>query len=328
MQIEVDTDPVTETREHHHSDPSITVCVCTHNRNNYVRDCLESLRNQTVNLDSFKIVVVDSASTDQSSAELRKIVSTLPNASMIRIDKPGISVARNAAVHEAVTDYVAFIDDDAIATPNWIEQIKRVISERDPAPAVLSGPALPIWEAPLPDWWPPSLRGVLTITEWDGSGEYRTSEVPSEVGPYGVNLTVDRNALLGIGGFDQNLGRDGDLLLSDEDVHVAWKLQDSGRSARHDARIVVNHHIQASRLEPAWLLQRLYWQGASTVATRRLLGQTGLIWRDFPRRLAVTVLFAPTALIPATSIRFLGLRWRHAYSRGYVRAAIRLGKGK
>jgi hypothetical protein len=99
-------------------------------------------------------------------------------------------------------------------------------------------------------------------------------------------------------------------------------LQDSGRSARHDGRIVVSHHIQASRLTPTWLLHRLYWQGVSTVMTRRLLGQQWLIWREFPRRLLVALLFGPAALIPQSSVRLLSLRWRQAYSNGFVRAAL------
>ena len=300
----------------------MTVCVCTRNRNHYARNCLESLRIQSVGLDAFNVIVVDSDSAPDTAAELRDMVATLPNARLVRIDQPGLSLARNTAAREATGDFVAFIDDDAIAAPDWVEQIQRAVAEQQPPPAVLSGRTLPIWEAPLPGWWPPSLRGVLTITEWDGSGEYRTAEVPSNIGPYGVNLVLERRALLEVGGFAESLGRDGDRLLSDEDVHVAWMLQDSGRSARHDARIVVSHHIQAARLTPVWLLQRLYWQGVSTVATRRMLGQTDQIWREFPRRLVVAVLFAPAALIPRSSIHLMAFRWRHAYASGYVRAAL------
>ena len=106
-------------------------------------------------------------------------------------------------------------------------------------------------------------------------------------------------------------------------MQLAWKLQQGGRSARHDGRIVVHHRIQAGRLTPYWLLQRLYWQGMSTVATRRLLGRPGEVWREFPRRLAVRLLCAPAAaLVPAGSTRLLALRWRHAYARGFTRMAL------
>jgi GT2 family glycosyltransferase len=305
--------------------PSVTVCICTHDRTAYLRACLDSLRMQTVGQDGFDIVVVDSCSSPAAAAEIRHLVASLPNASLIRVDEIGLSVARNAGARAASGYYVAYIDDDALAAPDWVEQISRVAAEQPVPPAVLSGRALPVWEAPLPAWWPDHLRGVLTITEWNGRGEYRTPEVPKGIGPYGANFVVDRDALLAAGGFLENLGRRGNMLLSDEDVHLAWKLQDGGRSIRHDSRIMVQHCIQAQRLTPAWLLQRLYWQGASTVSTRRLLGQPERVWREFPRRLAVSILLAPAAVVPAQSTWLLGLRWRLAYAQGFVRMA--LGRG-
>ena len=303
--------------------PSVTVCLCTRDSPGYARLCLDSLRSQSVGPQGFDVVVVDSASRAEAGAELRRLVAAMPNARLLRLERPGLSLARNAGAREATGDYVAFIDDDAAAAPDWVERIKRAVSESDPPPAVLGGRVLPVWEAPLPAWWPASLRGVLTISEWEGGGEYRTAQVPAGLEPYGVNMVVERAALLAAGGFDESLGRQPSLLLSDEDVQLAWKLQQGGRSARHDARIVVHHRIQAGRLTPDWLLARLYWQGMSTVATRRLLGRPDQVWREFPRRLAVRLLCAPAAaMVPQGSTRLLALRWRHAYAHGFTRMAL------
>jgi hypothetical protein len=111
-------------------------------------------------------------------------------------------------------------------------------------------------------------------------------------------------------------------LLSDEEVQLAWRLQDAGHSVRYDSRIVVEHQIQAERLCPRWLLSRLYWQGVSTVRTRRQLGWHRLVWRELPRRMAVAALFFPTGLLPNTSTRLLGCRWRLAYATGFLRGAL------
>ncbi|MBL6079506.1 glycosyltransferase [Belnapia sp. T18] len=301
---------------------SVTACICTHNRTHYLRHCLESLRQQTVGPDAFDIVVVDSKSSRAVAEEIQHLVAESPNAQLIRVEEAGLSLARNAGALAARGDYVAYLDDDALAAPDWIEQIMCVVQELPVRPAVLSGRALPIWEAPLPGWWPDSLRGILTITEWEGRGEYRTSEVPAELGPYGANLVVERAALLAVSGFAEDLGRRGGLLLSDEDVHLAWKLQDSGRSARHDSRITVHHCIQAVRLTPSWLLQRLYWQGASSVLTRLMLGDNRLVWSELPRRLALVAALAPLALMPVESSALIGLRWRLAYAQGFVSMAL------
>ncbi len=91
---------------------------------------------------------------------------------------------------------------------------------------------------------------------------------------------------------------------------------------RYDSRIVVRHQIQAARLTPGWLLSRLYWQGVSTVLTRRLLGRPGAVWRELPRRIAVAALMAPSGLLPRRSTRLVRCRWRLAYALGFIRAAL------
>jgi hypothetical protein len=58
------------------------------------------------------------------------------------------------------------------------------------------------------------------------------------------------------------------------------------------------------------------------VLTRRLLGRSGTIWRELPRRLAVATLMAPFALLPRRSTCLLGCRWRLAYAAGFIRGAL------
>ncbi|HEY7579144.1 MAG TPA: glycosyltransferase family 2 protein [Acetobacteraceae bacterium] len=299
----------------------ITVCICTRDRPDYVRDCLLGLQRQTAG-DRFDILVVDSASAADNAARLEQIAAAFRNVRLLRIEQPGISVARNAGAEAARGEYIAYIDDDAIAAPDWVERIAAAIGEADAPPALIGGRILPRWEAPLPAWWPPSLRGTLSIIEHEGRGEYRSPGVPRGLEPYGANMVVHVPTLLALGGFARDSGRDGGALLSDEEVQLAWRLQAAGYSARYDSRIVVEHQIQAKRLTPAWLLSRLYWQGVSTVRTRRQLGLRGAVWRELPRRVAVALLFAPAGLLPRGDARLLACRWRLAYAAGFLCAAL------
>jgi hypothetical protein len=132
-------------------------------------------------------------------------------------------------------------------------------------------------------------------------------------------------SLLAVGGFGPNSGRLGKALLSDEEVQLAWRLQAVGHSAHYDSRIVVQHQIQAARLTPGWLLSRLYWQGVSTVLTRRLLGRPGAVWRELPRRIVVAVVLAPCGLLPGRCTCLLHCRWRLAYALGFIRGALGSG---
>jgi glycosyltransferase involved in cell wall biosynthesis len=300
----------------------VTVCICTHDRPGYVRDCLNGLRRQTVSPGRFEILVVDSASTGDVPAQLVRMVTKIDNARLLRVEQGGVSNARNAGASAANGAYVAYIDDDAIPAPDWIERIVAAIGESDPPPALIGGRILPHWEAPLPAWWPQQLRGALSIIEYEGRGEYRSSALPRGLEPYGANMVVRVATLRAVGGFGRQSGRIGTALLSDEEVQLAWRLQAAGHSARYDSRVVVRHQIQAGRLTPGWLLSRLYWQGVSTVRTRRLLGRPGAVWRELPRRIAVAALLAPSGLLPRHSIRLVHCRWRLAYALGFIRAAF------
>ncbi len=300
----------------------ITVCVCTHDRPDYLRACLASLVQQTVPSHRFEVVVVDSFGSPAATVKAAALVAEMPNARLVRVDRSGLSLARNTGARAARGTYIAYIDDDAVAERDWIERIMDAITRSARSPAVLAGRILPRWEQPLPDWWPPRLVGVLSVIEWAGSGEFRTAAVPATLEPYGANMTVRRDALLGAGGFNEAAGRLGGGLLSDEDVQLAWSLQDQGEPVLFDGDVVVRHSIQATRLQPGWLLTRLYWQGASTVHTRRLLGDRRWVWRNLSRRLMVAMSLCWLALLPPNSTRLIGLRWRLAYSLGFLSAAF------
>jgi glycosyltransferase involved in cell wall biosynthesis len=300
----------------------LTVCICTHNRPRYLRDCLGGLARQTAGQGAFAVLVVDSGSTGDVPAELAVLAAAIPNASLLRVNRPGVSLARNAGAWACHTPYIAYIDDDAIPAEDWVACILAALGETTSPPAVLGGRVLPAWEAPLPAWWPSRLRGVLSIIEAEGQGEYGDPSLPPGLAPYTVNMVLQVRALLAAGGFGEAAGRIGTALLSDEDVQIAWRLRQAGQSLRFDSRIVVHHQIQAARLTPEWLLSRLYWQGASTVLTRRLFRHKAEIWRELPRRIAVATLCAPAGLLPRCSTRLIGARWRLAYALGFIRAAF------
>ena len=179
----------------------LTVCICTHDRPRYVRDCLEGLHRQTAPPDRFEVVVVDSGSPEPARTDLALLVANYPQVRLIRVDQPGVSAARNAGAATAETEYIAYIDDDAIPADDWVAAILGGLAELTARPAVLGGRILPKWEAPLPAWWPPRLRGVLSIIEHEGHGEYRTAALPVGLEPYAANMVVHVRSLLSSNAF-------------------------------------------------------------------------------------------------------------------------------
>ncbi len=303
----------------------ITVCICTHERPEYLRDCLDGLATQTVGPGGFDILVVDSGSSNAASMAIAGIVAGIPNARLLRLDRPGLSLARNSGARFVGAGYIAYLDDDAIPNPDWIAAIRRAIEKY--SPALIGGAILPLWEAPLPRWWPARLLGVLSIIEAPGVGEYGHPGAAAALEPYGANMILHVPSLLARGGFLESIGRQGGVLLSDEEKVLAWRMQRAGWRVLYDSGIVVHHQIQAARLTPDWLLSRMYWQGMSRVHSGRQTGGAAALWREAARRLAALILLAPAALVPTRSVRFIAVRWRWAYARGFLRAFLR-GAGR
>lgn len=303
------------------TDPlDITIAICTRDRPFYLRECLAGLARQDRLV---PVLIVDSASGPEAARELRGLAAAHPGARVIRLERPGLSVARNAALAAVPGGYVAFLDDDAVPAPRYVPAIAEAVADAPRRPAVLGGRVLPFWEAALPAWWPEQLRGVLSLVEVEGRGELG---VDAGMEPCGANFIVDAALARSVGGFSEELGRDGTSLLSDEETLLMQRLARAGHLAWFDDRILVHHQIQAGRLRPEWLLRRMYWQGYSRVLSRRALGLDAELRAELARRLVLAALLAPLAAWSSRGTRGMAARWRRAYAAGFVRAMWRTGR--
>jgi glycosyltransferase involved in cell wall biosynthesis len=298
--------------------PILSVILCTHGRPRYLKACLAGLAAQTTPTAAFEVLVVDSASPAPAAAEIAALAGRHGGgARLLRVDAPGLSLARNQGLAAARGAWVAYLDDDAVPEPGWAAALLARIAALPADVAAIGGRILPAWEAPLPAWWPPALRGVLTIVEWPGAGE--VGDLPEGVDIYGANMAFARAPLLAVGGFPEALGRVGDRLLSGEEVEVVARLGAAGHRAFYDGAVAVRHSIQSERLRPAWLLSRLLWQGATdALRDRRRSSAAG---RAIGAAARLTVQ-APLLLWPAASPRLLRARCGAAYNLGYLRGLM------
>jgi glycosyltransferase involved in cell wall biosynthesis len=286
--------------------------LCTHGRPDYLRACLAGLAGQSRR--GFEVFVVDSASPPAAAAVVAELAAG-SGARLLRTDAPGLSLARNLGLAAAGGSWVAFLDDDAVPEPGWAAALLDRIALLPGEAAALGGRILPAWEEPLPGWWPPSLRGVLTIVEWEGFGEVGV-DLPEGIEIYGANMAFAAAPLREVGGFPETLGRVGDRLLSGEEVEVVQSLRARGHRAFYEGAAAVRHSIQRERLRPGWLLSRLLWQGA-TDALRDRSGKNG--HGRLVGAAARLLVQAPLLLWPATSSALLRARCGAAYNLGYLR---------
>lgn len=243
------------------SSPLIAGIICTHNREKYLAGAIDSLLQQDLDKDSYEVIVVDNASTD-CTAEIAKRYSPHPNFKYVYESTLGLSVARNAGAKSTTAPILAYLDDDAEASTQWLRILVEAY-QHNPQLAIAGGRVelkLPENYEKLPNWISQELSGALGFYNLGDEIVYITD--PGST-PRGLNYSIGRDFLEQIGGFDANFGRVGTRLISNEELVMTELALEKGRQVAYIPQAEVLHNVQPERLKADWFLRRSWWQGVS-----------------------------------------------------------------
>jgi glycosyltransferase involved in cell wall biosynthesis len=97
--------------------PKVSIVVPTYNRIDFLKECLQSIDDQTFR--DFELIVVDDASSDETEAFLH----SRPLTQYIRLQQnQGVSKARNVGVRLARGQYICFLDSDDL----WLKDKLKI----------------------------------------------------------------------------------------------------------------------------------------------------------------------------------------------------------
>lgn len=282
--------------------PRITVCICTYDRYDVLTSALESVLNQSLPRDQYRIVVVDN-SPDHDKAEAFGAPYRDEPFLDYRIERtPGLSNARNVGARECGTEYIAYMDDDAIASPQWLELLADAFDRYGDNAVVAGGRVDPIWEIPRPAWLHDWNTGYVSVVDW--GGETRIAAAGEWLA--GTNIAFRVKPLLEFGGFDAKLGRigGGATLLSNEEIAMLDYFRGQGFDALYVPEASVRHLVEKRRLTQEWFRKRAAWQAASDFmmdpagSTRRAAAEWDVVLDYFfrlpPRYRTVCGFYLPT----------------------------------
>ncbi|HVT21870.1 MAG TPA: glycosyltransferase [Mycobacteriales bacterium] len=225
----------------------LSVVVPTRDRVEMLDRCLAALRADLAEHD--EIVVVDSGSRDAGAVAA---AAGRAAARLVRCDRPGASLARNAGWRAAVNDLVAFVDDDIRVRSGWSTGLVNVFD--DPDVEFVTG------------------RVVVPADQQDAERPVAiTSRTEREVlhaglsGDLGAsaNLAVRRRALQAVGGFDETLGP-GSWAASAEDLDLFDRLFREGYRGLYEPAAVAEHDQWRTRPQ----LIRLDWRYGKGMGVR------------------------------------------------------------
>lgn len=232
----------------------ISVATYTRNRENLLARVLESLCHQTVPLNMYEVVVVDNGSTDGTRTVVDRYKANFPKLRYFYEEKLGSSSARNRCWKEALGNYVAFIDDDGQAPPDWLEVAERVI--RTQSPDVFGGPVYPFYLSPKPDWYKDE---YATFTNGDKPRRLNTANEFFS----GSNLFVRRSLLEQIGGFDESLGMFGGKIGYGEETAFLSLVRTKypGSVLYYEPKLYEQHLVRPEKFLLSWQLRSRFQLG-------------------------------------------------------------------
>lgn len=116
--------------------PAVSVLVPVYNVSKYLRQCLDSLVNQT--LKDIEIVCVNDGSTDSSAAILEEYAAADERIVVVNKANGGLPSARNAGLDVARGKYIGFVDGDDFADPDMYRKMYNA-ARADGADIVVCG---------------------------------------------------------------------------------------------------------------------------------------------------------------------------------------------
>ena len=279
-----------------------SVIVCTRERPDELRRCLESLTAQ--DHPNFAVWVIDNAPTNEGTREI--VASFIAELDIHYVVEPrlGLSRARNAGLkRELEGDLVAWLDDDEIADSLWLSELVRAFEGR-PEIVAASGSVVPAELATSAQLWFEQFgghskgRGFLAD---EFSPHTRSKQHPLyPLPPFGVgaNMAFRTEALRRLG-FDEALGA-GTPAQGAEDTKIFADLMRNGGTVAYWPT-AVTRHFHRRDLDGLRRQMRGYGSGLTAFYTGSILAKPSTIVelvRLAPR--ALRDLYSPDSLRVAT----------------------------
>ena len=105
----------------------ISVIVPVYNVEEYLEECLESIKNQTYS--NIEVILVNDGSTDNSQAICERYCQQDPRFHLINQENQGQSVARNNGVAASTGELITFVDSDDVVSAKYLENLYAYMTE-------------------------------------------------------------------------------------------------------------------------------------------------------------------------------------------------------
>ena len=232
----------------------VSICAATYKRPDVLQKLLESLSRITftrIPTPVIEIIIVDNDSTGSAEATVEAMKSSfqLPLKYFVESNQ-GVTYARNRCVSEACkdSDFIAMLDDDETATPEWLEEL--LINQQKFDAAIVAGPVIPVYreEQHVPDW---IKAGDFHSYERHETGErMETAFTGNVMFSTKILQALKKDETL----FDHRFAQNGA-----EDAYLFSCLHKQGYKIVWADEAVIYEPVADQRLSLDWILKRGFW---------------------------------------------------------------------
>lgn len=102
----------------------VSVIIPTYKPGDYIWQCLDSLKGQTLSHDRFETIIIVNGCCEPYYRQIKEYLATWPQTmqtTLVQTDQGGVSNARNMGIDLAKGGYVSFVDDDDWLSANYLE---------------------------------------------------------------------------------------------------------------------------------------------------------------------------------------------------------------
>jgi len=241
---------------------SVIICAHTEDRWHDLIEAVESVARQTVQPHQIVVAI------DHNPALLARVQAQFPSVTVVTNEQErGLNGTRNSGVAVATGKIVAFLDDDAVANPDWLEQLQAAYTAEHIAG--VGGKINPLWLSGRPRWFPEEFYWVVGCT-------YRgLPEAPAPVrNLIGCNMSYRRTVIEQLGGFRNGIGHVGGRPQGDDETEFCIRLHQAMPQVTllYQPLAQVAHKVPASRANWSYYRWRCYLEGRSKALLSRLVG--------------------------------------------------------
>ena len=287
-----------------------SVIVCTHNRAAILTDCVDSLLNQTIDKSRFEIIIVDNNSTDGTKEIATDFCKKHSNIKYMQEKTVGYSATRNCGWKNATGDIIAYIDDDEIAAPGWLESIEKAFQIEE-KPDIIGGIYLIKYDVTPPGWFIESMGGTNKNRQKGILNQRKDCYLA------GGNIAFKKEVLEKLNGFSDDFNMKNGFLMMGEDTDICQRAKNAEFQLFYDPDIKIYHRMNQNNYDIEIRKQKAVKIG---MAARFVLGRLPFFSHYFKYSTYFSMILADTLnsiFSKKITTKSIILKEKIAYRKGY-----------